>query len=304
MQDGTVSVVSPATLREALRLLAEGGDAARPLAGGTDAMVKAKDGVWKPRMWINLLRLRPELTYIRPSGESVEVGALTSFSTLLASPVIEGRTPLLAKAIRTVGGPQVRNMGTIGGNIATASPAGDSLPALYALDAAVKVVSLRGEREVPIDEFITGPGRTALQPGELIYAVKFATQSRDELCAYEKLGLRSAHAIAVASMALRIAPTFTGKGMRLARVALGAVAPTVVRVPEAESALLNACPMCWDVASYAVAAARAAAQPISDLRATAEYRRAMAGNLLLRGLARLLGPGVLPSGVAMGGGSL
>jgi xanthine dehydrogenase FAD-binding subunit len=294
MQDGAVSVYSPATLREALRLLAEGGEAARPLAGGTDAMVRLKDGSWQPRLWINLLRLRPDLSYIRMSGDSVEVGALTSFASLLASPIIQSCAPLLAKAVRTIGGPAVRNMGTLGGNIGTASPAGDSLPALYALDARVRLASLRGERDVPIAAFITGPGRTAIQPGELICAVQFATQSRDELCAYEKLGLRSAHAIAVASVALRLAPTFGDRGHRLARVALGAVAPTVVRVPEAEAALLQACPMCWDVVSYAVAAARAAAEPITDVRASAEYRRAMAGNLLLRGLTRLLGPGVMP----------
>ncbi|HLN60996.1 MAG TPA: xanthine dehydrogenase family protein subunit M [Symbiobacteriaceae bacterium] len=295
MQDGAVTVRSPVNLREALSLLAEGGEAARPLAGGTDAMGKMYDGVWRPQVWINLQRLRPALAYIRMDGDRLEIGALTTFSALLASPMVMAGAPLLGQAARTIGGPQIRNMGTLGGNLGTASPAADSLPALYALEAEVRLASLDGERTLPIGEFMLGPGSTALKPGELITAVRFAVQQPGELCTYEKLGLRAAHAIAVASVALRLAPRAGDAPGRfaMARVALGAVAPTVVRAPLAEAALL-ANPVSADAALRAAAGAREAASPITDGRASAEYRRAMAGNLLQRGLIRLLGPDVAP----------
>jgi len=272
MLQGDVAVYSPATLAEALRVLAEGGGELRPVAGGTDAMVKFKDGFWRPKAWVNLSRLRGELAYIRREGEWLEIGALTTFSELLSSPLVRHGAPLLARAVRTIGGPQIRNMGTLGGNIGTGSPAGDSLPALYALEARV-IVNNTSDRA--IDELMLGPGRLKLAMGELITGVRFRAQSPDELCTFEKLGLRAAHAISIASVALRLGP-----GM--ARVALGAVAPTVIRVPEAEAALIEPID-----ALKAVAAAKAAARPISDVRASAEYRRAMAGNLLHRGLLRL-----------------
>lgn len=293
-----VPVYSPTTLTEAVGLLAEG---YRPLAGGTDAMVRFNEGAWRPRGWVNLLRLKPKLAYIRAEGDWLAVGALNSFTDLLHSPLIQTGAPLVAKAARTVGGPAIRNMGTLGGNLGTASPAGDSLPALYALDALVQIAHASGRRELPIREFILGPGRTALQPGELILGVRFPAQGQTELCTFEKLGLRAAHAISVASVALRIDRTETRSGIRLARVALGALAPTVVRAEEAESLLLGARPVTPEIVAQAVAAARAAARPISDVRGSAEYRRAMAGNLLLRGLARLLGPSVLPA--VTGGGA-
>ncbi|MDF2626811.1 MAG: hypothetical protein K0R39_642 [Symbiobacteriaceae bacterium] len=275
MLQADVPVYTPATLAEARQLLQEPGT--RPVAGGTDAMVRFKDGVWRPTAWVNLLRLRGELAYIREDGDWLEVGALTTFSELLASRVVRERAPLLAKAVRTVGGPAIRNMGTIGGNIGTASPAGDSLPALYALDAEVLV---NGVTTIGIAELMLGPGRLKLQAGDLITGVRFRAQAPDEVCTFEKLGLRAAHAISLASVAVRLAP-----GM--ARVALGAVAPTVIRVPDAEAALVAG------HAAAAAAAAQEAARPISDVRASAEYRRAMAGNLLLRGLMRMLGPNLV-----------
>lgn len=280
MLQADVPVYTPATIAEARRMLQEGGT--RPVAGGTDAMVRFKDGIWRPAAWVSLRRLRGELAYIREDGDWLEVGALTTFSELLASRVIRERAPLLAKAVRTIGGPAIRNMGTLGGNIGTASPAGDSLPALYALDADVIV---NGVTNISVDELMLGPGRLKLLVGDLITGVRFRAQAPDELCTFEKLGLRAAHAISLASVAVRLAP-----GM--ARVALGAVAPTVIRVPEAETALVAG------DAAAAVAAAKAAAKPISDVRASAQYRREMAGNLLLRGLMRLLGPEVMPNAAA------
>ncbi|HWI61723.1 MAG TPA: FAD binding domain-containing protein [Symbiobacteriaceae bacterium] len=276
-----VAVYTPATLAEALRMLQEGGGSVRPVAGGTDAMVRLKDGYFRSiTAWVNLAGLRRELAYIRRNGEWIEIGALTTFSELLASPIIREGAPLLAQAARTIGGPQIRNMGTIGGNLGTASPAGDSLPPLYALEADVII---NGNEMEAIDALMIGPGRLKMVLGSLITGVRFKAQAPDELCTFEKLGLRAAHAISIASVALRMSP-------RMARVALGAVAPTVIRVPVAEAALVEP----FDI-PRALEAARAAARPISDVRASEEYRRAMAGNLLLRGLLRL---GVTPDAAA------
>jgi len=287
MVEGEVAVYSPATLTEALRLLADGGPDVRPLAGATDAMVKFKDGLWRPRAWVNLMRLRPELAYIRQEDGWVEIGALTSFAEILAWRHVADAAPLLAQAARTIGGPQIRNLGTIGGNVGTASPAGDSLPALYALEAIVKLVSHGGgERELPIDQFILGPGKTALAPGELIGAVRFHAEDPFMKVSFEKLGLRAAHAISVGNAAVRVAPGF-------ARVTLGALGPTILRVPAAE-AVLSSGPITAATVAEAAAACRAAVKPITDVRGTADYRRAMAGNLVVRGLVRLLGPEVMP----------
>lgn len=294
MEAAEATVYSPASLAEALRVLHDEGAHARPLAGGTDAMVRFKDGVWRPRAWVNLLRLE-ELRFIRQEGERICIGALTTFAEILESPLLQSTAPLLVRAARTVGGPQIRNMATLGGNLGTASPAGDSLPALYALDARVRLVSHQGERELAISELFLGPGRTALQPGELIAELRFAPQARGELCTFEKLGLRAAHAISIASAAVRLVPAGDGRGLRMARVALGALAPTVIRVPEAEAVLAGSPEVDAVAVALAAHAARQAARPISDIRASASYRRAMAGNLVQRALVRLLGAGVMPA---------
>lgn len=285
-------VYSPTTLQEALRILHEEGPGARPLAGGTDAMVKWKDGVWRPPCWVNLLRVR-ELRFARHGDDGVEVGALCTFADVLDSRLLCRVAPLLVQAARTVGGPQIRNMGTLGGNMGTASPAGDSIPALFALDAVVHVASISGERSIAVRDFFTGPGRTSLGPGELITHVRFAPQPPGERCTFEKLGLRAAHAISLVSAAVRLLVDDDVGAVRSARVALGAVAPTVIRVDEAERALEGGAGSLVERVARAMRAAREKARPITDIRASAQYRRAMSGNLVLRALAKLLGPDVL-----------
>ncbi|HEY3365422.1 MAG TPA: xanthine dehydrogenase family protein subunit M [Symbiobacteriaceae bacterium] len=285
-----VQVYSPATLPEAFRLLAEYGPDVRPLAGGTDAVVKLKDGLWRPRAWVNLLKLRDELAYIRFAADEVRIGSLTTFGEMIRSPELQLGAPLLIQAARTIGGPAIRNLATLGGNLGTASPAGDSLPALYCLDARVCLAGAAGEREVPIADFFRGPGKTALTPGELITGIAFAPQAPEEMYSFEKLGLRAAHAISLVSAAVRLVPASSTYHIGLARVALGAVAPTVFRVAAAEDALTRCVPLTPEAVREAAWAARAASRPISDIRAGAEYRRAMAENLVLRGLVRALGP--------------
>ncbi len=278
-------VISPATLSEALQLLAEHREQARPLAGATDAMVRVKEGHWRVPVWVNVRHL-PELAEVREDGEMIEVGAALPYGRMLRSDVLRRKAPLLLQAVREIGSVQIRATGTLGGNLGTASPAGDSLPPLYALEAQVRLISSGGERWVGIEEFFLGPGKTVRRADELIASVRFRAQLPDELSLWQKLGLRGAQAISVVSLAMRVQGRVT-----LARFAFGAVGPTVLRARKCEAMLMNA-------PSQDGATLRGIGQmawkevlPITDIRATAEYRQQMAAALLTRGLLRLLGGG-------------
>lgn len=273
-----MQVITPATLDEALAVLAEHGDRARPLAGATDAMVRIKEGHWHVPLWVNIRSL-PDLNRVETAGDTVRVGAAVPYGRMMRDPVLRERAPLLLQAVREVGSVQIRATGTMGGNLGTASPAGDSLPALYALEAHVLLRSAGGgERAVPISEFISGPGRTLRRPDELITAVEFRSQAPGERYLWQKLGLRGAQAITLISLALRVRPG------SYARAAYGAVGPTVIRAAGCED-LLRAGPP-YDSEQIA-ALAESEVRPITDLRATAEYRRAMAGALMQRALLQL-----------------
>ena len=276
--------LSPATLPEALDLLARNADAL-PLAGGTDLLVRRRSGaVDEARPLLALDRLA-ELHGVSVERECLAIGAATSFSALIGSPLVAAHAPVLASAARTVGGPALRNRASLGGNLCTASPAGDSLPPLAVLAAEVELMSAHGRRVLSVDEFITGPGKTALRPGELLCRVFIPLASASEFShqRFEKVGRRQSMAISVTS--------FCG-GLRIqddgcitsARFAWGSVGPTVVRLPAVEKALLGERLNAENIGA-AAEVARAGVTPISDDRASAEYRRRLAGNLLARFLA-------------------
>ncbi len=205
-------------------------------------------------------------------------GACTTFSELLRSGDVCGRLPLLAAAVATLGSPQVRNMGTLGGNICTASPAGDSLPPLYVMDAAVELQSSRGTRRMPIREFITGPGRTQLQRGEVLTGVRVGIPQGFQVHRFEKVGQRKALACAISSMAALL--KLSGDGaVSEGRIAWGSVGPTVVVSAEVEGFLRGRKVTPATVEEAAALAERAVA-PIDDVRGSAAYRRQVAGNLL------------------------
>ncbi len=247
------------------------------MAGGTDLLVAARR---HGPCDVALLEGIPGLCGVAIVNGHVRLGAMATHADLVRHPLVRQHLPVLAKALAVLGSPLVRNMGTIGGNVVTASPAGDTLPPLYALNAQVEFSSREGSRLVPIGELILGPGRTALAPGHIVTAVHIPLPPQGCLHHFEKVGRRDALAIAVASLAAIIVLDDAGRTAEV-RIAVGSVAPTVVRCQEAEACLLD---RHLDRVSLAEAAAhiRRVVNPIDDIRATAVYRRKVAGNLLLR----------------------
>ena len=259
----TLTLHEPRTLREALRLLRDHGPLT-PLAGCTDVYVEFNAGARHACGYLDLSRLSV-LRRIRADGERLVIGALASYTDLLRSRLVRARLPMLAASAHEVGGPQVQHRGTIGGNIANGSPAGDTLPVLAAAEATLVLLSAAGERRVPFTAFYTGYRASVLRPDELIAAVEVPPVEGRQW--FRKVGTRAAQAISKVVMAA------VRDGAP--RIALGSVAPTVVRVPRTEAALAGGA----DIAE----AQRLLADeihPIDDVRSTAAYRRRVAVNLL------------------------
>ena len=209
------------------------------------------------------------------------IGAGATHTQMMESALLSTHVPALPPACAVIGGPQIRNRGTLGGNLANASPAADTVPPLYAADAVVECVSISARRDVPIAGFFTGPRRSVLAPDELIAGVRVAKRPGVR-GAFLRLGQRQAQAISKVSIAT--AMSFEDGRLDWVRVALGAVAPTVIRAPETEKALMGGGP---DALRRAREAVMQEVRPIDDLRSTREYRREMAGVLLERAIRRL-----------------
>ncbi len=269
-------VVSPATLTEAYAALAGGGY--RPIAGGTDLMVQLEADVTEPPAAVVDLWRLDELRGIGTDGYDVTIGALTTWTELRRSPVIRARLPALAEAAATIGAAQIQNRGTIGGNICNASPAGDSLPVLLAVDATFDLGSAAGERSVPAREFWTGYRQTALRPDELLLRVHFPVE-RGRHTRFRKVGTRAAQAISKVVLALSYRDD--DGPWRDVRLALGSVAATTIRAPRTE-AVLEGAPPSEAVADEAAAVLATEISPIDDVRSTADYRRSVAARVLHR----------------------
>jgi CO/xanthine dehydrogenase FAD-binding subunit len=272
--------LQPGDWREALEARAEHPGAV-PLWGGTDVMVDLNFGRERPEAILDLTRVR-ELAEWEERDGKLRVGAGVSYTRAIQE--LGDKLPGLAAASRTVGSPQIRNRGTIGGNLGSASPAGDALPPLYAGGAEIEIASATGTRRVPIQEFITGPKRNVLQPDELIAAfhVKPATGPQQ----FSKVGTRNAMVIAVCSFALALHPDERRVG-----TCIGSAAPTPVEAPEAEAFAAGA--LDWDGGTPPDEAALTrfgelvaqAASPIDDVRGTSAYRRHALSVLARRSLA-------------------
>lgn len=276
-----MSVIVPLTLHDALQALVDAPDATL-LAGGTDLMVELNAGHRQVGSVVSLSRVADLCTWQHdPARGVLTLGAGITYAEIATEPIAQW-VPALAQAARTVGSPQIRNAATIGGNLGTCSPAGDGLPVLSALDAVVHLRSATGSRDLPFAEFMIGPKRTAMLPGELITGVSVPVLAGWQ--GYSKVGVRNAMVIATASVAL-----VTDPSARAVRLALGSVGPVILRCPEAEAAAAAA--VDFETASVSDRAveqfaelARAAARPIDDHRSTAAYRRhavgVLAGRLL------------------------
>jgi len=274
----------PETLGETLTLLADPGG--RPIAGGTDLIPLMQAGKVRPERVIDLSRL-PGLQGIQQDGNGlVRIGALTTHAQLEASALLWERATALAQAARSVGGVQTRQRGSVGGNLAHASPAADVALALLALEARVTLRSLDGTRQLFLDEFFVGPGRTACRDDELLTGVTFALPGFASGSAFYKLGKRSAMIIAVVGVAVVL--ILKGSLIHDARITLGSVAPTVIRAPQAE-ALLSGRPPGEALFHKAGEIARQEARPIDDFRASAEYRRRMVAVFTRRALKEAYG---------------
>ncbi len=276
---GDPGAVTPRSLGDAFALLAGGGW--RPIAGGTDALVERAAGIADSRGYLDLGALE-ELRGIRLDGGALVLGAATTYAELRRSPLVAEHAPFLAEMAAQVGAAQIQNRGTLGGNLATASPAGDSLPGLVAADAEIVVGSGRGERSVAAAAFFPAYRRTALAPDELILRIRVPLL-HGRTIAFRKVGTRRAQAISVVVMAVAWSwGEDDARGTwRDVRVALGSVAPTPIRARATEAALESAPPTA-EVAAVAAATLAAEIAPIDDVRSTAAYRRAVAGRVLHR----------------------
>ena len=295
-----MSVLVPYALDEALAHLALHPDAT-VLAGGTDLMVELNAGHRRPTGVLCVNRVRELRTWLHDSVTGVlTIGAAITYAELAEEPLAT-LVPALAQAARTVGSPQIRNAATIGGNVGTASPAGDGLPVLAALDAVVHMAAVDGVRDVAFGDFAVAPKRTVLRPGELITAITVPVLTGYQ--GYSKVGVRNAMVIATASACLAV-----DTPSRSVRLALGSVGPVIIRASEAEAIVdggadfdRRAVPA--DVAAAFAAAAVAAARPIDDHRSTAAYRRHAIGVLAARLLARAFPEPATPGDASRAGAS-
>ncbi len=249
----------PRTLTELFRELETAGSGARLLAGGTDLVPRLKRGVWKATRVINLKRI-DTLRGISEDEEGVTIGPLTTVEALARSEVVSRRCPIVAEAARLMASPQVRNLATVGGNLANASPAADLAPPLMVLEAILWTSGPEGDRGIPIGEFFLGPGRTAIAHDEALTRIRIpAMEGRG---VFFKFSPRRAMDLAVVNVAC-----FRSNGD--VRVAVGACAPTPIRVPADPEEAAKRC------------------SPIDDVRGSAEYRRDLVRVLVRRGIERL-----------------
>jgi len=269
---------APESLPAALETLAREPGQWRPFAGGTDLMVLLEAGKLPSARYLSLWHLR-ELAGIEVTDNEIVIGALTTYTDIMESRAIQDECPLLCNAAAETGGVATQNRGTIGGNIANASPAADTPPALLVYDAQIELISVRGTRRVAYDRFHLGYKQMDLAPDELIRAIRVTRGRGRWLTSWRKVGTRRAQAISKVCLAAALELDASGKAVRDIRIAFGSVAPTVVRAAHAESAARGRTLNAETIAKSCEALGRDI-KPIDDLRSTAAYRLRVAGNLL------------------------
>jgi len=266
---------APADLEEALNLLAEFGPDVKVLAGGTDLVLAMKHKTILPPRVISLSKIEG-LGVVREETSTVKIGALATHSNLSRNVLLNKSMSMLCKAVSLIGSWQIRNVATIGGNLCNASPAADSAAPLLALDARVVIADSKGEEEIPLSSFFAGPGTTALGPGQLLKEIVVDRPRPRSAGCYLKLMRKKAVDLSLVGVAFQAEVDDSGKKLSQVAIGLGGVAPTVIRAPEAEAMLAG---LTYDKVIKALPgaarAAVAATRPISDVRASADYRRSM-----------------------------
>jgi xanthine dehydrogenase FAD-binding subunit len=281
-----IDVLEPKTLSNALNALHERSNRIRLIAGGTDSIIQLKDRTLQAKELLDISRLN-ELRYIRRDGSTVRIGALSTYSDIVESSLLNQSCRVLVDASKMIGSLQIQNRATIGGNLANASPAGDTIPPLYALAATVTVRNHTGTRHIPIERFFLGYRKIDLRPDELITEISLEPVEKPSDAAFLKLGLREGHFISVANVAVWV--QWAPPGIRTSdiRVALGAVAPVVIRARKCEE-FLRGRALEEDAIWQAGHIASGESSPITDIRASAEYRRAVIPSLLYKAMHTLI----------------
>ena len=280
-----VEVHTPKSLEEALRYVKELPDS-KPIAGGTDLIIDLREGACETRNLVDLTHVK-ELDYIRESKGRIRIGAMTHHSDLVASGLIKSKALVLSEAAHLVGSIQIRNLGTVGGNICNASPGADTATPLLVLGAEATISSAEGTRTIPLSEFFTGPKRTNLKPGELLTELSFPTPPTGSGGAFQKLGRRKGCTLSLINIAAYV--ELDGDTCSKARVAVGACAPTPVRIKDVEE-MLKGKKIDDAVIGEVSSACYGLVEPSqrAHSRASEEYRRDMSCVLMRRALTTAL----------------
>lgn len=272
--------VSPQSVQEACALLVQYGDSARVLAGGSDLLVKMKDGLMRPTYLVSLKNL-DSLKEIRyETGTGVIIGARATHNEVMNNRLLQEKYRSVCEAAHSMAADQIRNIGTVGGNLVNAVPSADLPPILIALDARARIVRSSRERTISLEDFFLGPGKTVLEKGEILAEIIIPDQPTTG-SNYIKFGLRRAGALAVAGVASSV--TVSDGTCRDVRVVLGAVAPTPMRARQAEN-VLRGKKISRELIDEAGRTAAAESKPISDIRGSIEYRRNLVNVLTRRSL--------------------
>ena len=274
--------IVPESAQEAVALLAEHGENACPLAGGTDLVVDLKHAPGAISTLVDVSGLA-EFRGIEETDEGLRIGSMVTYGEIMENPICLEKTPEVVAASHTVGAVQTRNLGTIGGNLVTCVPSADSAPALMVLDAEVTVVGTEGNRRMPIEDFFVGPRKTILKPHELLADIWIPRKTLGKPSSFYKFGLRKGQALALVNAAAAL--ELDGNRIVEPRIALGAVAPTPVRALKAEAFLAGRKPD-EDHLDEAARIAVTETKPIDDFRASAHYRRQLIHTLTRRVLVQ------------------
>lgn len=278
-----IKYLRPASMEEASALLIKHGAEAKLLAGGTDLLLQLRNNLIKPRYLIDIGFL-PELSSIAQNEDRINIGAAVKIAEIENSEVVRSQLPALASAARVLASHQVRNLATLGGNLCNAAPSADTAPALMAFGAEVSIYSPQGIRKMLLEDFFAGPGKTILKQGEILIGVTVPLPAQGSKCIYLKHTLKRSMDIAIVGVAVKI--DWVEQTCQNVGLVLGAVAPTPIRIKQAE-AMINGSKLDQETVIGAAEAAALQCQPITDIRCSGDYRRLMVKVLTTRALEML-----------------
>jgi len=276
---------APQKIEEALEILSRYGKEIKIIAGGTDLLIQYYDRLYEINGWLDLKNIK-ELKDIRINKNQMEIGAMVTHAQLENSQDIKKYFPVLSQAAADIGSPQIRNRGTIGGNIVNASPAGDLLAPLMAYDAQFRLLSIQGEKIVPAEDFFLGPKKTILEPAQLLTQIILPLPSERTFGSWIKIGKRKALIIATITLALVVEMAEDNKTVKNVRTCLGSVAPTPIEIKEIRNKMMGKKFNQLDFTELGQIV-EDKISPIDDIRGTREYRKDVAKNIMINALEEI-----------------